>query len=60
MAHKGQRKQNKQNKQNKQQGQTPNLGQKEAQQQQRGDSELSQMGERTRADERGKEKRQSE
>ena len=44
----------------KQQGQTPNLGQKEAQQQQRGDSELSQMGERTRSDERDKGKRQSE
>ena len=54
MADKGERKQN------KQQGQTPNLGQKEAQQQQRGDSELSQMGERTRADEGDKGKRQSE
>jgi transcription initiation factor TFIID subunit TAF12 len=54
MADKGERKQN------KQQGQTPNLGQKEAQQQQRGDSDLSQMGERTRADEGDKGKRQSE
>jgi hypothetical protein len=45
---------------NKQQGQTPNLGQKEAQQQQHGDSELSQMGERTREGERDKQKRQSE
>ena len=54
MADKGERKQN------KQQGQTPNLGQKEAQQQQHGDSELSQMGERTRTHEGGKGKRQSE
>ena len=54
MADKGERKQN------KPPGQTPNLGQKDAQQQQHGDSKLSQMGERDRVDEGDKGKRQSE
>jgi hypothetical protein len=47
---------NKREREQKQQGQTPNLGQKEAQQQQRGDSELSRMGERTRDDQRANER----
>ena len=47
---------NKREREQKQQGHTPNLGQKEAQQQQRGDSELSQLGERTREDQRDHER----
>jgi len=38
----------------------PNLGQKDAQQQQHSDSELAQMGEQSRKSERDKGKRQSE
>jgi hypothetical protein len=38
----------------------PNLGQKDAQQQQHSDSELAQMGDQSREHERDKGKRQSE
>jgi len=52
MADKDEREKDKQNRK----GQAPNLGQNEAQQQQRSDDDLSQMGDRTRQRDQGRSK----